>query len=74
MLPARADGSTCQLHVFVTAFTRFSNCDRAQDLVTKLGVSFQTENIPNSGDKVSLRLGSTMIISTGSIEGRPTGE
>jgi hypothetical protein len=56
-----ADGSTCQLHVFVTAFTRFSNCDRARDLVTKLGVSFNTENVPNSGDKVSLALGSTTI-------------
>jgi MFS family permease len=56
-----ADGSTCRLHVFVTAFTRFSNCDRAQDLVTKLGVSFNTENVPNSGDKVSLTLGSTTI-------------
>ena len=56
-----ADGSTCQLHVFVTAFTRFSNCDRAQDLVTKLGLSFNTENVPNSGDKVSLTLGSTTI-------------
>jgi MFS family permease len=56
-----ADGSTCQLHVFVTAFTRFSNCDRAQDLVTKLGISFNTENVPNSGDKVSLKLGSTTI-------------
>jgi MFS family permease len=56
-----ADGSTCQLHVFVTAFTRFSNCDRAQDLVTKLGVSFNTKDVPNSGDKVSLMLGPTII-------------
>jgi MFS family permease len=56
-----ADGSTCQLHVFVTAFTRFSNCDRAQDLVTKLGLSFNTENVPNLGDKVSLTLRSTTI-------------
>jgi MFS family permease len=56
-----ADGSTCQLHVFVTAFTRLSNCDRAQDLVTKLGVSFNTKDVPNSGDKVSLMLGPTII-------------
>src|SRR6202158_3168148 len=56
-----ADGSTCQLHVFVTAFTRFSDCDRAQDLVTKLGVSFKTENMPNSGDKVNLKIVSTMV-------------
>jgi MFS family permease len=56
-----ADGSTCELHVFVTAFTQFSNCDRAQDLVTKLGVSFKTENVPNSGNKVNLTIGSTTI-------------
>jgi hypothetical protein len=56
-----ADGSACQLHVFVTAFTHFSNCDRAQDLVTKLGVSFNTKNVPNSGDRVSLTLGSTTV-------------
>jgi hypothetical protein len=42
-----ADGSTCELHVFVTGFTKFSNCDRAQDLVTKLGVSFRTVNVPS---------------------------
>jgi len=56
-----ADGSTCALHVFVTAFTRFSNCDRAQDLVTKLGVSFKTQSIPHSGEKVSLKIGSTSV-------------
>jgi MFS family permease len=56
-----ADGSTCELHVFVTAFTKFSNCDRARDLVTKLGVSFKNEIVPNSADKVSLKIGSAMV-------------
>jgi MFS family permease len=56
-----ADASTCEVHIFVTAFTKFSNCDRAQDFVTKLGLSFKTENAPNAGDKVSLKLGSTTI-------------
>ncbi|HTV96411.1 MAG TPA: MFS transporter [Steroidobacteraceae bacterium] len=56
-----ADGSTCKSHVFVTPFTRFSSCDRAQDLVTKLGVSFKTENAPNSGDAVKLAIGSTSV-------------
>jgi MFS family permease len=56
-----ADASTCELHVFVTAFTRFSNCDRAQDFVTKLGVSFSAENVPNAGDKVTLRIGSQSV-------------
>ena len=56
-----ADGSTCELHIFVTAFTKFSNCDRAQDLVTKLGLSFKTENVSGSGDKVNLRIGSKTV-------------
>jgi MFS family permease len=56
-----ADGSTCELHVFVTPFTRFSNCDRAQDLVTKLGVSFTTVSVANSGGKVNLKIGSTVV-------------
>jgi MFS family permease len=56
-----ADGSTCELHVFVTAFTKFSNCDRARDLVTKLGVPFKNQNVPNSADKVSLKIGSAMV-------------
>jgi MFS family permease len=56
-----ADASTCKLHIFVTAFTRFSNCDRAQDLVTKLGVSFKTENLPNAAERVNLKVGSTAV-------------
>jgi MFS family permease len=56
-----ADASTCQLHIFVTAFTKFSNCDRAQDLITKLGVSFTTENVRDARDEVSLKIGPTVI-------------
>jgi MFS family permease len=60
-ITVHADASTCQVHIFVTAFTKFSNCDRAQDLVTKLGLSFKTENLPNAGDKVDVTIGSTKI-------------
>jgi MFS family permease len=56
-----ADGSSCRVHLFVTAFTRFSTCDRAQDLVTKLGLSFTTENVAGSGDRVSLLVGSMTV-------------
>jgi MFS family permease len=56
-----ADDSTCKLHVFVTAFTKFSNCDRAQDLVTKLGVSFKTESLRDLGDKVNLKINSISV-------------
>jgi MFS family permease len=61
LVTVTADDSTCELHVFVTGFTKFSNCDRAQDLVTKLGVSFKTENVPISGDKVNLKIGSIAV-------------
>jgi MFS family permease len=60
-ITVHADASTCQTHIFVTAFTRFSNCDRAQDFVTKLGLSFKTENVPTAGDKVDITIGSTKL-------------
>jgi MFS family permease len=56
-----ADRSTCQLHIFVTAFTQFSSCDRARDLVTKLGVPFKTEDVPQLVSKVTLRVGTVTI-------------
>ena len=56
-----ADSATCELHVFVTAFTRFSNCDRAQDFITKLGLSFKTDTVAGSGDKVALTVGTTKV-------------
>jgi hypothetical protein len=56
-----ADTSSCQVHIFVTGFTKFSNCDRAKDLVTKLGLSFTTQDMPGAGDKVNLAIGSTNI-------------
>ena len=56
-----ADGSTCQLHIFVTGFTKFSNCDRAQDFVSKLGLSFKILDTPGAGDKVDLTVGPTKV-------------
>ena len=32
-----ADQSTCSLHIFVGPWSTFSDCDRAQDLLTKAG-------------------------------------
>jgi MFS family permease len=56
-----ADGSTCQLHIFVTGFTKFSNCDRAQDFVSKLGLSFTILDTPGAGDKVDLTVGPNKV-------------
>ena len=54
-----ADASTCQLHIFVGPWSNFSDCDRAQDFITRLGVSFKKENTP--GKPVTLSIGSTRI-------------
>jgi MFS family permease len=56
-----ADDSACRLHIFVTGFTKFSSCDRARDLVTKLGVSFRTVNAAGSGDRVNLTIGASTV-------------
>jgi len=54
-----ADAAHCNLHIFVGPWSTFSDCDRAQDFVTKLGVSFQQQDTP--GQPVSLRIGNTRI-------------
>jgi MFS family permease len=39
-----ADQSTCNLHIFVGPWSKFSDCDRAQDFLTKSGLSFKIVN------------------------------
>src|SRR3954449_2435771 len=56
-----ADQSTCNFHIFVGPWSNFTQCDRAQDFVTKAGLSFKTEAAPGAGDKVSLGVGSTKV-------------
>ena len=54
-----ADQSTCNFHVFVGPWSKFSDCDRAQDFLTKSGLSFKIENAP--GKPVGLTIGSTKV-------------
>src|SRR5262249_21340718 len=54
-----ADQSTCHLHIFVGPWSKFSDCDRAQDLLTKSGLSFKIENTP--GKPVALSLGNAKV-------------
>jgi len=56
-----ADTSQCNLHIFVGPWSKFTNCDRAKDFVTKLGLSFKTEHAAGAGDKVNLTIGSTKV-------------
>jgi MFS family permease len=37
-----ADRATCQFHIFVGPWSKFSECDRAKDFLTKQGLSFRS--------------------------------
>ncbi|MFL9827970.1 MFS transporter [Rhodoplanes sp. SY1] len=54
-----ADRTDCRVHVFVGPWSDFSDCDRAQDFVTKRGVSFQKADAP--GGPVTLIIGETRV-------------
>ena len=55
-----ADPSTCNFHLFVGPWSKFSTCDRAKDFMTKQGLSFDT--IPGvPGKDVVTTIGGTAI-------------
>jgi MFS family permease len=54
-----ADTKTCNFHIFVGPWSNFTPCDRAQDFVTKLGVSFKKQDTP--GQPVALSINDTKV-------------
>src|SRR5512139_986309 len=55
-----ADPSTCNFHLFVGPWSKFSTCDRAKDFMTKQGLSFDA--IPGvPGKDVVTTIGGTAI-------------
>lgn len=48
------DASTCNFHIFVGPWTNFSDCDRAKDYLTKLGLSFESVDQPGSRGTVTI--------------------
>jgi MFS family permease len=55
-----ADQDTCQLHVFVGPWSKFSDCDRAQDFLTKSGLSFKIVSTPGV-KTVDVDIGGTKV-------------
>ena len=41
-----ADQTTCNFHIFVGQWSKFTDCDRAQDFLTKSGLSFKIVSTP----------------------------
>ena len=56
-----ADTEQCHLHIFVGPWSKFSDCDRAKDFLTKSGLSFTTADAPAGTEAVSVRIGATTL-------------
>ncbi len=55
-----ADPATCQFHIFVGPWSTFSDCDKAQDFLTKSGLSFKKE-AGAAGSAPSVQIGATKV-------------
>ena len=57
-VPIEVAASDCNFHIFVGPWSKFTECDKAKDLLTKSGLSFKSVASPvGSGDKVVTRIG-----------------
>lgn len=58
--PVSVAATECQFHLFVGPWSKFSDCDRVKDFLTKQGLSFTST--PASGeDKVVTKIGSVEV-------------
>jgi len=55
-----ADPNSCNFHMFVGPWSKFTDCDRTKDLLTKQGLSFETIDAP-AGSPVVTRIGAAEI-------------
>ena len=59
-----ADQATCNFHIFVGPWSKFSDCDRAQDFLTKSGLSFTIVGTPGA-KSVDVDIGGTKVAGLG---------
>jgi MFS family permease len=55
-----ANQSTCNFHIFVGPWSKFTDCDRAQDFLTKSGLSFKIISTPGI-QSVNLDIAGTQV-------------
>jgi MFS family permease len=58
--PVSVTAADCNFHVFPTANTKYSDCDRAKDFLTKAGLSFSSQDAP-AGQPVTTRIGNSTL-------------
>jgi MFS family permease len=54
-----ANPAECKFHIFVGPWSKFSDCDRVKDFLTKQGLSFKS--VPAEGKSVTTSIGTTKI-------------
>jgi len=60
--PITVQAKDCNFHVFVGPWSKFSDCDRAKDFLTKSGLSFSSSDLPaGSPDNVVIKIGPTEL-------------
>jgi hypothetical protein len=52
----------CNFHIFVGPWSKFSECDRVKDFLTKQGLTFKSTDLPaGSADSVVVQIGPTTV-------------
>jgi MFS family permease len=60
--PITVAAKDCQFHIFVGPWSRFSECDKVKDFLTKSGLSFTSTDLPaGSTDNVITKIGDTEL-------------
>jgi MFS family permease len=60
--PITVQAKDCNFHIFVGPWSKFSDCDKAKDYLTKSGLSFTSSDLPaTSTDAVIMKIGNTEL-------------
>ncbi len=60
--PITVQAKDCNFHIFVGPWSKFSDCDKAKDYLTKSGLSFTSTDLPaGSTDAVIMKIGNTEL-------------
>jgi MFS family permease len=63
----KTDKATCGFHIFPTPFTKYSQCDKARDALTKAGINFTTVQ-GEAGQPTSVTVGGGTPIAAASAD------
>ena len=60
--PITVAARDCNFHLFVGPWSKFSECDKAKDFLTKQGISFTSSDLPaGSADTIVTKIGATEL-------------